>query len=420
MVRAVKTKTSRSLTKGQRAVLFPGPTTAEPWEVWVLGGSDGPQLIQNCATPLENRIRKGTTLALPVSQVFCLPLWLNETDPKQFAGIIPLQLELRGLLPRVNATPVFDWSVVAQEESRTLVMVGVLPGTLAPELQAEAFEAFDLSARYLPFPPDALTIWREQDRLMIAITRGPHLVYYQALGEGTITSRILQDLSCAQVTLTMQQILTPLHKVMLWTDINSDELTTLQEALHIAVYWEERPDPVEPKQPWKLIPATVNEARRARESQRWLRRGLLIFLAVYLLAVGWIITQYVLTSLRVADLRQWQAANAQPLAEVQAGQATWNELGPVVDTNNYPLELLFHAAQSIPADQLHMTLFESNGNHILIKGEAKNVAGAFQFLSKLKGDPFFSSYTLEMGNPRPLPNDLASFQIDGNRGAGSP
>jgi hypothetical protein len=177
---------------------------------------------------------------------------------------------------------------------------------------------------------------------------------------------------------------------------------------------------VAPEKPWKLTPAAVDEAKRARESQRWLRRGLVIFLLVYLLTVGWLITQYVMSTLRVSELRKWQAANEQPLEEVQAGQATWKELAPVVDTNNYPLELLFHAAQSIPADQLHLTLFESSGNHILIKGEAKNVAGAFLFLSKLKGDPFFSTYSLAMSNPRPLPNDLASFQIDGNRAAPAP
>lgn len=420
MVRAVKTKTAHSLSKGQRGLLFPGPTTAEPWEVWVLGGKEEPELLQYCMSPLDNKLRKGTTFALPVSQVFCLPIWLNETDTKQFAGLIPLQLELRGLQPRGNGAPVFDWSVVAQEEARTLVLVGVLPGTLDPELHTEAYEAFDLSARYLSFPTDAMTIWREQDRLMMAITRGPNLVYYQALTEGTITTRIVQDLSCAQVTLSMQGILKPLQKVMLWTDITAEELATLQEALHLAIYREERPDPVAPAQPWRLVPSMVDEAKRARESQRWLRRGLVIFLLVYLFAVGWMITQYVRTSMSVAELRKWQATNAQPLAEVQAGQATWKELGPVVDANNYPLELLFHASQSIPADQLRLTLFESNGNHIMLKGEAKNVAGAFQFLSKLKGDPFFSSYTLDMGNPRPLPNDLASFQIDGNRATNKP
>jgi hypothetical protein len=414
MVRAVKTKAVRSLAKGQRALLLPGTTAAEPWELWVLGGKTS-ALVQICATPLDNRLRKTTTLALPVSQVFCLPLWLNETDPKQFAGIIPLQLELRGLQPRGTESAVFDWTVIAREGTRTLVMVGVLPATLPPEVHTEAYDAFDLSARYLPFPENALTIWREQDRLAVAITRGPNLVYFQALTEGNITPRVVQDLSCAQATLTMQDILAPLQKVVVWTEISPEELAALQDALPLPIQQEECPPPVTPAQTWKLTPATVGEAKRSRASQRWQRRGSVLFLVAYLLAVAWMISQYVLTSLKVDDLRKWQAGHTQAVALVQEGRASWKELAPVVDTTSYPLELLFHASQSIPADQLHLTLFEAGNGHLLIKGEAKNVAGAFQFLSKLKGDPYFSGYTLDMGNPRPLPNDLAQFQIEGNR-----
>jgi hypothetical protein len=123
----------------------------------------------------------------------------------------------------------------------------------------------------------------------------------------------------------------------------------------------------------------------------------------------------VATSRRVDELNQWQADHAQALELVHQGRAAWKELGPVVDTKNYPLELLLEAYQSIPLDQLHLTLFETGGGHLLIKGEAKNVAGAFQFYNKLKEDPYFSGYALEMANPHPLPNDLAQFQIEGTR-----
>src|SRR5277367_188735 len=106
MVRAVKTKAVRSLGKGERALVLPGSTGAEPWEIWIMSGSKGAECVQTCASPLDQRLRKKTTLALPVSQVFCLPLWLNETDTKLFSGIIPLQLELRGLQPRGNGPAV--------------------------------------------------------------------------------------------------------------------------------------------------------------------------------------------------------------------------------------------------------------------------------------------------------------------------
>ncbi|MCE0523469.1 MAG: hypothetical protein LV480_11230 [Methylacidiphilales bacterium] len=413
MVRTVKTKAVRSLTKGQHALLRPGPLAAEPWELWVLGGKSAAQLVQICATPLDNRLRKNTTLVLPVVQVFCLPLWLNETDPKQFAGMIPLQLELRGLQPRGTEHPVFDWTVVAQEKTRTLVMVGVLPAALAPEIHAEAYESFDLSARYLPFPENALTIWREQDGLAVAITRGPSLVYYQALAEGQITPRIVQDLNCAQAALAMQDIITPLQRVMLWTEISPEELAALQGAFPLPIEREECPAPVTPSQKWKLTPSAVNEAQRARVNRQWLRRALLIFLAFYLLAVAGVVTRYILTSQKVNVLRKWQSDNAQALDLVHQGRAIWKELEPVVDTKNYPLELLLKASQSIPNDQLHLTLFEAGNGKLLIKGEAKNVSGAFEFLNKLKGDPYFSDFSLTMADPRPLPNDLAQFEIEG-------
>lgn len=416
MVRAVKTKPVRSLSKGERALLLPGVNGAEPWEVWVLAGKSSARLVQMCATPLASRLRKGTTLALPASQVFCLPLWLNETDPRQFAGMIPLQLELRGLQPR-NGPAIFDWTVVTQEDHRTLVMVGVLPATLAPEIHAEAFEAFDLSARYLPFPPDALTIWKEQERLVFAITRGPNLVYFQTLPEGEITTRVLQDLNCAQATLGMQDILTPLQRVALWTKVDPSQVAALEQALSLPTEQEERPDPVIPARPWKLTPAAVGEARRERESNRWRNRAVLAGVVLYLLIAAALIARVMLTSLKVDELRKWQADHTQAVDLVLAGRATWKELAPVVDTNSYPLELLSHAAESIPADQLHLTLFEAGQDHLLIKGEAKNVAGAFLFLNKLKGDPYFSRYNLDMRNPRPLPNDLAQFQIEGTRAA---
>jgi hypothetical protein len=414
MVRTVKIKQARSLAKGQRALLLPGPTTAEPWELWTLGGKTTAELVQVCQSPLDNRLSKSTTLALPVAQVYCLPLWLNETDPKQFGGLIPLQLELRGLQPRGTEPAVFDWSAVALEGSRTLVLVGVLPATLSPELHAEAYEAFDVSARFFTFPENALTIWREQDRLNMAITRGHNLAYYQVLAEGQITSRVVQDLNCARATLAMQGVITELQKVELWTEVSGEELAALQGAVPLPVEQGECPPRLAPAQAWKLTPSVVGEARRMRASRRWQRQALFVFLLLYLVAAVWVVTKYVMISRQVDELKKWQAEHEQALELVHQGRAVWKDLAPVVDTKNYPLELLLEASQAIPTDQLHLTLFETSNDKLLIKGEAKNVEGAFQFLSRLKSDPYFSGDNLVMGNPRPLPNDLAQFQIEGS------
>jgi hypothetical protein len=316
--------------------------------------------------------------------------------------MIPLQLELRGLQPR-NDTAVFDWSVIAREENRTLVLVGVLPPSLPADLHAEAYESFDLSARYFPLPPNAITLWREHDRLVFAITHGGELAYFQALPEAEITPRVIQDLSCARATLEMQDILQPLQQLVLWTPVKPEEQAALRTAFNLRIVEEECPPPEAPTQAWKLTPAAIGEARRTRESQRWIKRLGIILLLLYLGLVGWFVTQYIQLSLKVADLRKWQADHADSITLVEDGRSMWKDLAPVVDTKHYPLELLLHAQQAIPAEQLHLTLFESNSSGHL-----------------LKGDPFFAGYNLNMGNPRPLPNDLASFQIEGTRATTNP
>jgi hypothetical protein len=411
----MKAKAVRPLNKGESAILLPGTTGAEPWEVWIFGGPDGAKCVQTCASPHDNPLRRSATLALPVSEVFCLPLWLNETDPKQFAGMIPLQLELRGLQPRGNGAAVFDWTVVAQEGTRTLVMVGALPSSVAAEVQAEDYPAFDLSARCLSFGENALTLWREQDRLTVALTRGRNLVYYQAMEEGRINERVMQDLNCIRATLAMQDILVPLQQAIVWMETGPDELALLQSGLQLPVEQMERPLPQAPARAWKLMPAPVGVAKRTREVQRWRQRGGFIVLAIYFLVVLALLGRLFATTYKVDQLRQWQSDHAQAITLVRDTRATWRELRPVVDEASYPLELLLHTSSAIPVDELHLTLFEASDGHVLIKGEAKNAAAAFQFLDKLKSDPHFTGYTWDMGQPHLLPNDLAQLQIEGTR-----
>jgi|GEM_PF-1712284 len=415
MVRALTGKVPHTLKKDERAILLPGPSEAEPWELWALSAQKSTACLQVCASPVDNRLNKNTTLALPVSQVFCLPLWLNETEPKQFAGIISLQLEMRGLKPRGDEPVVFDWTVIAQEGSRTLVTVGVLPASLPEEVQTGEYDLFDLSARCLPLAENTLTLWLEQGRLVFAITRGSHLLYFQALGEETVSDRILQDLTCAVAALASQGVMGPLKGVMLWAETRPAEAASLKAVLQLPVAQAERPAPVMPSTAWKLRPGAVVEAKRVREARRWQWRGFLLFLASYLLVIGWFACQYFLLAGKVNELRQWQTQHAKTLAMISETRNAWKDLRPVVEENNYPLELLLHTAESIPENQLHLTLFEASEGHMRIKAEAKDFGGASRFEENLKSNPHFAGYVWDMGQPRLLPNDLAQLQITGSR-----
>jgi hypothetical protein len=99
---------------------------------------------------------------------------------------------------------------------------------------------------------------------------------------------------------------------------------------------------------------------------------------------------------------------------VHQTKAAWHDLQPVVASDSYPLEVLLHTAASLPSDQVHLTLFEAEGNHVLIKAEAKNLTAAFQFFDALKKNADLPGYEWEMAQPHSLANDVTQIQIEGN------
>ncbi len=395
-------------------MLLPGATEAEPWEVWAVGGET--HCLQACRTPGENRLGGAAVLALPVAQVFCLPLWLNETDAKLFRGIIGLQLEARGLQPR-GQDPIFTWSIVAQETARTLVLVAVLPVALPEELESETYQSFDSAARFFPLAPDALTLWREQDRLVVAITRGAELAYFQALSESDLTPRSLQDLTCLCAALQMQEVIGELKQIVLWMEATPQETTGLAGAFGLRVQQATRPLPRMPSDPWNLTPVRVDQAKRGRVARRWQMRGIILVLVVLALGGAALGARLFLTSMNVARLQRWKADHGSALQQVHDTEAAWKDLRPALDQDSYPLELLLHVSNLVPTDQLHLTLFETDANHVLIKAEAKNLMAAFQLLDQLKKDPHFKAYTWEMAPPHSLANDVTQLQIEGTYAA---
>jgi hypothetical protein len=408
MVRTVTA--TRTLQKGQRIAFLPGATEAEPWEAWALGAN--PQVLEVCQKPGAMRPNGPAILALPIAQVFCLPLWLNETDEKEFRGMIDLQLEARGLRPR-GQDPIFNWSVVARESARTLVLIAVLPATLPEELETDACQTFDVAARFFPLPPNTLVLWREQDRLVAAMTRDDHLAYFHALSEPTLGSRALQDLTCLCASLQMQEVLDELRQVVLWMDAKPAELAALKTAFALPVRQEPRPAPRPPLAPWNLTPARVDQAKRGRVARRWQFRALGLVILCVLLTIAAFGTRLFLASIEVSRLQRWSTEHAPALQLVHDTEAEWKDLQPVVDQNSYPLEILLHVSESVPVDQLHLTLFETSADHVLIKAEAKNLTAAFQLLDKLKKDPHFAGYTWDMAQPHSLANDVTQLQIEG-------
>jgi hypothetical protein len=403
----------RTLTrspKGQQTLLLPGATGTEPWERWTTG--PGAQCLEACRALGDVAGARDSILALPVAQVIALPLWLPETNAAEFPGMIALQIEAHGLQPRGHDA-IYNWSIVAREPKRTLVLVGVLASALPEEIEATAFRGFELSARCRPLPPDAVALWHEQDRLVMAVTRGPELAYFHALTEATLSTRVLQEITCIIGALRLQAVIGTLDEAIVWSEQRLDGLDQLTTLLGVRSQLESPPAPQLPVERWQLIPARVGAVTRQRAARRWWMRALVMAVLVALAVVAALGVRFFLLAHDVSSLRQWQAAHAGELEQLHQTTAAWKDLQPAIDPQSYPLEILLHVSQVLPTDQVHLTLFQLEGGHLLIRAEAKNLTAAYGFFDQIKKSAPLAAFTWEMAQPHLLGNDVTQLQIEG-------
>ena len=419
MDRTLKSPAGVKPRPGDDIFFFPGTSEAEPWEIWIASSGES-RLLQTCASPQANPWQKRSTFILPAAQVFCLPLWLNETQPDRLPGMIELQLEARGMGGRSGSPAIYQWSLVAQEEKRSLVLAGVLPTGLPSDLRVASYRAFDISPRYFTWPENSLVLWMEQGRLVASLTRGSNLVYFQNLGEETCSERVLQALVCLRASLEIQGVVSSLSQVVLWTELPPAERTALGDYLGLPLNLGDRPAPATPAQRWNLCPPEVAQSKKEHHSRRWRKQALAAFLIIYLIAALIFVTRYFLLSHQMQGLRQWQSVNGPAIASIEQARMDWARLQPVVDTADYPLEVLLHCTAAIPKDQLHLTLFEMENGNVQLKGEATNVAAAYQLFDHLKGEKELSTYDWKMDEPHLQSNDLAQLQIEGTHAATNP
>jgi hypothetical protein len=383
------------------------------WEVWSVGG-DRKRLVRCCAVPGEAQASPQSVLALPARQIFSVPLWLTTTDPALMREMIFLQLERRGLVAGRSAGEIiFDYRVVASNENKTQVLVVVLPGDLPASLCPE-LRNFEPSARTQPLPNNAFILWREDNRLVLAVTRGAHLAYFQALGEASLTEPVLQELLCIKLHLEAVNMIGRLEGFTLWGRFTPQEVSMVRKTLEIPGQNQPRPDPLPPAEGMDLTPAPVRRAQQLETAKKRKRTlvsaaaGVYLVLVVFLvLRTGWF---YLQCRWIGDDLRK----HAVEVKEIETTARRWDALSAAINPDSYPVEQLFRCQRLLPFQGVRFTLFKTTGDSILIQGEARDAASAFKFAEDLKQSEDLRDYRWEMPQPK-FQNNNAEFQIEGTR-----
>lgn len=400
------------------SLLVPGPAGWELWKHVPEGGFErlsegGPMMIGELSDLPSGHL----SMLFPVKAIHTLPFKAPSTDPSLFEDLAVMHAERLGIRPDPMAGQLSDHFVVTEGEESTVLLHAVLKSPSDGELPLRTPKEFDLSARAFRAEGDAVTAWKELGRWVFAIHSGGKLLYAQATSfSGKVPdTNFLREIHLALGQLGLQGLkITPQH-VHVWPPEGElGEAGALADGLGVKAVVERRPDPVIPKPESRLLPADVRAARRERQQRNQMYAGIAAVALIYLGAVGWLFFG-LWQDMQQRDQLAKSADQVRDIAsEYGAQMAKWDELEPVVEASQGPLEIMLNIANSIPANSgVRLTIADIGPDGVKLTGAAPQSAPVNAFSLALKRTADLSWLEWENEAPRKTPKGW-EFRFTGN------
>ena len=372
-------------------LLIPGP---EGWEIWTTDADDQLQSVLEDGPLLVSEITDMPSAKLvmgfPVREALAVPFKVNTDDDAIFDDLASMHLEKSGIRPEENAGRLTDCFSVEQGEGQSTLLAVVLSAPEVGGLPSPLPDAFDISARFFPMAENAITLWRELGRWVFAVSSHGKLTYFQSLSGSRLSGETIRDVYLALTQLGLQGLNLELSKAVVWTsgsasDPSDDEVKAFGRQLGAEVSVGPKPAPEMPESISKLIPADARSEKRVREKRK--KRNVLIA-AVLVLYVGlatYFGYQYIElnSSLKKQDelTREIRAKHS----EIALFNADWQQLAAVVDSQRWPLQLLYRVATIIPPSQdLRFKVFEASRERVVIRGESSDLKATSSYAEKIR------------------------------------
>ena len=166
--------------KNIQILLFPG---ADGWEIWrgqeelsLLKATDEQEALAVDGVPSGNLV-----MSFPVRDVSAAPFVAATGDVEMFGDLAGLHLERSGLRIDETAGSLSDCFSLRIEEEEAVLLPIVLSPPQEGGLPKKSPQAFDVSARCLPLPPNAVVLWREFGRWVWTVSDSTGQCVYLSL-----------------------------------------------------------------------------------------------------------------------------------------------------------------------------------------------------------------------------------------------
>ena len=364
------------------------------------------------------KVEDDIVLALPVEAVLAQRLRLPTTDPTEFVEMVRIQVEKA--MPFSPEEMTTDSELIAQSEEGSVISAVAVHNDKLNELAAPLIArgliptqvtvyAGHRAATHSP-EGTSLFIYPENESIVCAIAEEGKLSFTHNL-DGADALQLQRDLPQLTLSAELQGINTSAPRVLLaenlfeFRDTVEGIFATNAELIAVEV------PPAESQ--LNLLPESWRLRRLQLLRQKEWRKRLLVGAAAYAAILFLFFAYLMVLKFQVRRLDKRISNDAPKTEFVRATEAKWKAFAPAIDPHYYPIEVLLHLFDSLPSQDVRVTVFNQSARQISVDGEANSAALAYQFAEKVKKNPDLQTFQFELGAPRLLPNDHAQFRLEG-------
>ena len=357
-------------------------------------------------------------LGLPIDAVLAQRLRLPTVDPAEFGEMVRIQVEKTFPYPPEEVTS--DFEIIEQSETDSVVSAVAVHNEKLTALAAPLLTRGHIPRQVTMYAAQraashaaggrALLIYPEGEKLVSAISENGKISFTRTL-QAREPAQLQRDLPQLALSAELQGISSSFPNVLL-----DESCLPLRDT--IGGVFTQTPKLIGAEAPpatvrLNLVPETWKAQRLAVVRQAQWRQRLFwaggAYAAVFLLFALYVLVVH----FEVGRVKRAIKHDASRVDFVKETEADWKALAPAIDPHFYPVEMLLHLSQSLPNQDVQITIYDQTARSIAVQGEAPSAALAYQFAEKVKANPDLHAFVFDLGPPRILPNGHAQFRLEG-------
>lgn len=399
-------------TNKQRCELLLPAATG--WERWI-GSESGPLDREQSFDGEGSFTRDGQrhVLALPATATWVLPAWLKG-DIEHVRDMAQLHLERLGVRTAGGAQEM-QVNHIASDDAAHLACIIALKEEPAP-LAAKTSLPDDatVSALCYSVPEDAVVLWRELGRLVVAITSGTQLIYFSPLSSAKLDENALGELNNICLQLGFQRVLGTVEQIVLWTD--EGDVDQIRRVTGTCVIREDKPAPQLPARGGcNLMPSDVIAERTRQQAGKRTKMMALGAGALAAVAIAAIALLTVFASSERTRLLDQVAELTPRASKVEDHRKAWDEVASAVDPKRFPMEVLLRCMEPKSAGEVALVHFEMTGDRVMLRGRTPTSSIALQYAQEIKSAESLNAFAWETPPPAMHSDDSSTFELKGVR-----